>query len=287
MTGGTWIVVLNWNGREDTLDLLATLAAEPAQVVVVDNGSDDGVLEAVSDLFPTAHTVQTGANLGYAGGNNIGIRYALARRADVVVVLNNDTLVESGFLTPLLAALPASGLVAVSPDIRYADHPDRSWWRGSYLNRQAGWPQHLPPERQPVADSAPTTTPVLTGCCIAARAETWRRVSDFDEKLFLIFEDTDWSCRALAAGATLQVVPQSRISHKVSRSFRIDPERRASYYFARNGTVVMRRHFGSRLALTFAYRQVLRPSIRDLLRGGDRTAAHRSIRGLFDAVWFR
>jgi GT2 family glycosyltransferase len=112
-SGQTWVIVLNWNGRADTLELLASLSGEPATVLVVDNGSTDATLEAVHERFPQVRTLQTGANLGYAGGNNAGINYALAEGADVIAVLNNDTLVDSGFLDPLLHSLDAGPEVAV------------------------------------------------------------------------------------------------------------------------------------------------------------------------------
>ncbi|MCW2530267.1 MAG: uncharacterized protein JWM76_5127 [Pseudonocardiales bacterium] len=255
MTPDVWIIVLNYNGREDTLALLATLAAEPATVLVVDNDSSDGTIAAVQAGFPNARTLTTGANLGYSGGNNAGIEFALARGAEVVVVINNDTLVESNFLQPLVAAV-ANGPVAATPDIRYADNFAISWYRGAVLDRTTARPRHLQPDEQSAATD-PIPTGLLTGCCIAASTQTWRTVGLFDDGYFLIFEDSDWSMRAQAAGIRTVVVPGSRIAHKVSRSFRGSTD--ATYFFTRNGLRFSRNYLGWRGCARFTRGQVIRP----------------------------
>ena len=283
MTERPWIVVLNWNGRTDTLDLLATLAHAPVEVVAVDNGSYDGVLDAIRELHPEVHTLQTGSNLGYAGGNNAGIAYALDHGAEVIGVLNNDTLVEPDFCGPLLDALVQHPRSAVSPDIRYADDPTTSWWRGSQWDERGGWMTHVPPADQRT-DVDPFRTPALTGCCILANAEVWRAVGTFDENLFLIFEDSDWSARAAAAGVTLWAVPRSRIEHKVSRSFTGSASLVGTYFFTRNGLVVTRRHFGRRAMLAFLLRTVTPHHYRSLRTRQGRAAVRLAWQGVLDAL---
>jgi GT2 family glycosyltransferase len=284
MSETTWLVVLNWHGRQDTLELLETLTPEPVTVLVVDNGSHDGTLEAVAERHPGVYTLQTGANLGYAGGNNAGIQHALAAGAEIIGVLNNDTLVEPGFLEPLETALKESESVAVSPDIRYADAPETSWFRGSTIDKRTGWPQHLSPEQQPPTDVERFPTPVLTGCCILATAQTWEQVGTFDDGMFLMFEDSDWSRRAVELGVELLVVPRSRIRHKVSRSFTGMSSVLGAYYFARNGTVFAWRHLGPRPTLRFLVRQVFRPSLRALFTARTRPGALMSYAGVLAAL---
>lgn len=283
----TWLVVLNWNGRDDTLELLEGLVAEPATILVVDNGSYDGTLEAVKERFPGVHTLQTGSNLGYAGGNNAGIEHALLQGAAIVGVLNNDTLVEPGFLAPLVAAVESNPRAAVSPDIRYASDPAVSWFRGSFIDERTGWPQHLPPARQPAVDAGTFSSPVLTGCCIVASAAAWREVGLFDDGMFLIFEDSDWSRRAVSRGVELLVVPQSRIRHKVSKSFTGASSLLGSYYYARNGTVFAWRHLGASAALRFAWRAVIRPGLRQCWHQASRRHKTLQAWGVVDAVLHR
>lgn len=262
-----WLVVLTWNGRGDTLELLDGLqdAGLPdTTVVVVDNGSTDGTLEAIQEHHPWAKLVQTGSNLGYAGGNNVGIQMALDAGADVIGVLNNDTGVQAGFWEPLVALAGSSG-VAVSPDIRYFDTPDVSWFRGSVLNRSAGWIQHVDPKAQ-AAGPHLIDTLTLTGCCLVASATTWRTVGLFDERLFLIFEDADWCMRARDAGIRLVVEPRSVIRHKVSRSLD-QPGANGLYYFCRNGLIFAARWLGPRPTSEFLLKEIVRPALSDLRRG--------------------
>jgi GT2 family glycosyltransferase len=101
------VVVLNWNGKEDTLACLESLASVtyPAfEIYVVDNGYSDGSVPVVRSRFPNSTVIENGRNLGFAGGNNVGIRYALERGADYVLILNNDTLVAPDLLDRMMGA---------------------------------------------------------------------------------------------------------------------------------------------------------------------------------------
>src|SRR3954454_12100794 len=106
-------VVVNWNGGEDKLASLASLEGIPA--ICVDNGSTDGSDRSVEERFPQVELLRTGANLGFAGGNNVGIRRAFERGADWVLLLNNDAVAEPGLVEALeraAAARPDAGLLA-------------------------------------------------------------------------------------------------------------------------------------------------------------------------------
>lgn len=263
-----WLVVLNWNGREDTLALLSDLASAnlpDTTLLVVDNGSSDGTLDAVHEGFPDVRTLQTGDNLGYAGGNNRGIELALSEGAQVVGVLNNDTRVPVGFWPPLVAAA-RSGDVAVSPDIRYAGDVDRSWFFGGRAAAHEGLARHLQPNEQPSRDRQHLTE-TLTGCCLVATAATWRRVGLFDEGLFLVFEDADWSLRARQRAVTLLLEPASRIEHKVSRSFIGQQDGAGLYYYCRNGAIFASRWLGPAGTVHFVFK-VLTDGFREVRRSG-------------------
>ena len=98
-------VVLNWNGGEDTLRALESLAG--IETICVDNGSADGSDREVKRRFPSVELIRTGANLGFAGGNNVGIRRALERGADWVLLLNNDAVADKGIAGALMRAAEA------------------------------------------------------------------------------------------------------------------------------------------------------------------------------------
>lgn len=255
-------VILNWNGAADTLACLESLRAStaPVHLIVVDNGSADDSLTVLRASGLADAVVSTAANLGYTGGNNVGLRQALREGFDVICVLNNDTVATPDFAEKLLFALPADSARAVSADIRYHDDPERSWFLGGTL--ESGWAYHSGSKEQRAG-----ATPVLTGCCIAARADVWTRVGLFDESFFLTFEDFDWSLRAGSLGVELATVPEAILLHKVSRSFKSSASARrlGAFYFARNGMRFAWR-WDRRNCLRFMIRQVMRPAIRELLR---------------------
>jgi hypothetical protein len=260
------VIILNWNGADDTLACLESLRASSIElhVIVVDNGSTDDSVTRISQSGLADEVLATGANCGFADGNNRGLRLALDRGSDVIVVLNNDTTVESHAIERLVAALSTPDPLAVSPDIRYFDSPDESWFRGGVIDH--GWPRHLQPGEAPEGGAAGDPdvvgpSPILTGCCLAARRHVWERVGPFDPAYFLIFEDSDWSLRAAAAGVSMCVVHDSRIFHRVSRSIGSGPASvLASYYFVRNGLRFQTRYFG-RERVRFLWTWVARPAI--------------------------
>lgn len=256
------VVVLNWNGADDTLACVESLrrSTVPIHIIVVDNGSTDDSVPRIRATSLADEIVLTGKNLGYAEGNNRGLRAALDGGFDVIAVLNNDALVAPDTLDLLRGQLPPSEHRAVSPDIRYLDRPDESWFAGGVIDR--GWPRHLQPAELVNDPRALRPSQCLSGCCIAARRETWERVGLFDPKYFLIFEDSDWSMRAVGSGVSLYVVTGSTIQHHVSKSLRHGPASLlASYYFVRNGLRFEARYFTRQLP-RFAYQWLIRPSPR-------------------------
>lgn len=258
------IIVLCWNGWDDTRECLESLRLVTyprACVVVVDNGSTDGTPGRVASDFPEVDLVCNGRNLGFAEGNNVGIRRALDLGADYVTLLNNDTVVEAGFLEPLVHALRDPTVGAVSPEIRYHDRPDSAWFSGGAIDWRTGWAYHTPKDHSRGAQ--PVETPILTGCCVVVARDVLLRVGQLDERFFLIYEDTDWSVRATRAGYRAVVVPDSRILHKVSASFRRDMPTLGTFYFTRNGLLFISKHAHRRLlvSMRFVWTWVVRTSV--------------------------
>ena len=240
-------VVLSWNRREDTLACLRSLAAaEPApHVIVVDNASTDGTSEAVRREFPAMELIENPTNLGFAEGNDVGIRRALAQGADHVLVLNNDTEVDVGFLAPLLeeaARRPDAG--ALSPKILFAEPSDVIWFAGAEYDARSGYNGRHRGYRE--ADDGRFDAVVETGrVCGAAMLvprDVLEKVGVFDPELFAYSEDTDWSLRAREAGYRHYVVPASRVWHKVSAASGGESSPTAIYYDVRNALVVAERH---------------------------------------------
>lgn len=237
MSESDYVVVLSYKGADDTLACVESLVtgSPSVKILVVDNGSGDDLLERVVNKWPWVHTLQTGANLGFSGGMNAGIQWALTQHARTVTVLNNDTLVPAGVLAKLIDRA-ISGVV-VSPEVRYADRPGDVWFGGGGIDAATALPRHLHETelRATVGDKLVSTSPILAGCCLTATADVWTHVGLFDDRFFLMFEDSEWSVRAARSGIRLVVDRSVTINHKVSASFRGPFTYLGLYYYARNG----------------------------------------------------
>jgi GT2 family glycosyltransferase len=228
------VVVLNWFGRDDTITCVRSLIEGDAdiEVLVVDNGSFDGALEDVASL-ERVRGLQLPRNLGFTGGMNRGIRWALEAGADTVTILNNDTVVPPGTMAELARA--AEGRTAVSPMVMHLDEPDRVWFGGGTLDMPDGYPHHTALDQLEPCVEGQRTTDLLAGCCITASADSWRTAGLFDERFFLNFEDSEWSLRARTRGMRLAVVCDVSILHAVSASFTGAAATLGGFYFQRNG----------------------------------------------------
>lgn len=220
------VIVLNWNGLEDTRALLRTLERCRApegwtvRVMVVDNGSTDGSAATLAHEFPTVEIVALPENRRFAGGNNEGLRRALAAGADAAMLLNNDTEADPQMFERLVLALeqdPKAG--AVAPLIFFVRPLERIWYAGGTCIPSLGLAAHRGLRAEYTGQyRSVEETGYLTGCCLLATREAWERVGLLDERYFIYAEDADWSLRARAAGYRLLFVPTARLWHKVSSS---------------------------------------------------------------------
>ena len=219
----TFAVIVNWNGKADTLECLGSLlsaGAKNLQTVVVDNGSQDGSVEAIRAAFPAVEVLPQERNLRFAGGNNAGIRFALGRGADQVLLLNNDTTVAPDFLSHLsrcLAGLPHGGIAA--PKILYYSSPSLIWYAGGLLSFWTGTMRHRGiREADGEQFALPGETSYASGCCLLASRAVFESIGLLDESYFMYTEDADWCLRARKAGFPILFEPGARIWHKVSVS---------------------------------------------------------------------
>jgi GT2 family glycosyltransferase len=241
-------VVLSWNRREDTLSCLAAIARSthvPTRVVVVDNASTDGTPEAVAAAFPDVDVVRNEENLGFAGGNDVGLEWALDAGADHVLVLNNDVEVGPDTIERLVdaaASLPSPG--AINPKILFAEPSGHIWFAGARFDPRRGYNGHQRGYGKPDGPEYDETveTDRACGAAMFVPRAVLEEVGRFDEKLFLYSEDTDWSLRARAAGYRLYVVPEARVVHRVSASAGGESSPTTLYYGMRNTLVVCERH---------------------------------------------
>lgn len=218
-----YVVTLNWNLKDDTIACVeSVLAANVAlrQIVVVDNGSTDGSVKALRTRFgPDLPIVGNETNLGFGSGMNQGIRYALSQGAASVLILNNDTIVDTEMVGVLLQAgdtVERPGILG--PAIYYYDAPDKIWKLGDIRHRWLPMPLSV---RNPSL-SSPFRVDYVTGCGMLIRRDVLERIGLFDERYFMYFEDADFCRRARDAGFSVWCVPQARMWHKVSLTARRD-----------------------------------------------------------------
>jgi GT2 family glycosyltransferase len=238
-------VVLNWNGKQDTLECLETLNHQSypnLRIILVDNHSTDGSPKAVSEHYPDVELIINPEDYGFGRGLNVGIRRGLLLGADFIFTVSNDTLVEKDCIQNLLkSANPETGLLA--PMIYYAQQPNVIWALGGQTNRwnlekqspwdnqldQGGWPEVIDQD-------------FVTGCALLFPRSTLEDVGGFDEKIFMYYEDSDLCMRIRKAGRKILVVPSAKMWHKVAASSGGIETPTERYWMARSSIYFFKKH---------------------------------------------
>ncbi len=238
------VVTVNYNGGAFLGEFLESLHAVryPAlHLIVVDCASRDGSDALVERLWPEATLIRSAENLGFTGGNNRAIAAALARGFPYVLFLNNDTVLDPGFLDALVARADARTLVVPRVELYGSDGllddtvGEFDWRRGVWHNWVYGRP--CPP-----ALAHEREVPMASLCCLLAPADVFRHAGMLDERLFMYYEDFDFIRRARSAGYRLRYVPEARVYHRKSASSGGGDTPFKLYYATRNRAVLMRRY---------------------------------------------
>lgn len=265
------VVILNWNGKDDTLACLRSLEGlryTSLQTIVVDNGSTDDSVVAIRRAFPTVEVMETGENLGFAEGNNVGMRHALASGAEYLLVLNNDTVLAPDLIEQFVAAAnesPAAGIFGGR--VLYFDDPDTVWavavkWLpdaidfvllgdpGLYANNPA-----LAAHSREFRFDQKQQVESIIGCSMFIRRSVIERIGYFDHHYYLLWEETDFCTRAARAGIQSLYIPTATLWHKIGKSFGHNSPMR-SYFNARNRIYWVRKHQGV-LASFLLYKKIV------------------------------
>ncbi len=283
-------LILNWNRCTDTLACIASLRAMtyPTEIVVVDNASIDGSVATIRANYPDIAIVQTGANLGYAAGNNIGFDYVRTETdADAVLLLNNDTVAQPDMLARLVAECSACGGKAITgPEVRYADAPETVWCAGGRIDWWRGYTTNIGiGTRAEGGNRGSHDVPFIVGCAMLIPMTALACIGGFDPRYFMYWEEVDWCVRAHAAGYRTRIVPDAVLYHKVSLAD-TRPSPRVLYYLTRNRLLFLRKHlpwYRQPLALTWTLWGLIRTGL-DLLQRRDWQRERALLRGISDAA---
>lgn len=267
------VILVNYNGYQDTEECIRSLyqSLVPVDTIVVDNGSRIREGAFLKESFPDIILIESKCNLGFAGGNNLGIRYALEHGYDAVMLLNNDTVIAPDMIGYL--AVEAGEDKAALPLMYYYDEPDRIWYAGGKVDRKRGLVSHgyfNQSERELNSPLVTSECSFATGCCMLIPKGVLERVGELEEAYFMYAEDLDYSIRLSVHQIKIVFVPDAKLWHKVSRSAGGEESDFSVYYNTRNHFSILKKYknyFGKGaygFLLTYRILQMLK----NLLQGG-------------------
>jgi GT2 family glycosyltransferase len=239
------IIVLSYNAREDMVACLRSLehlTYPNVEVIVVDNASTDGVVEAIKSEFGYLTLIETGKNLGFTGGNNVGIQRALEGGADYILLLNNDVVVAPDMIDVMVKAMEADPSIGVSgPTCYYYAQPETIWSAGGTIDWSHGLTSMIGLNELDKGQfgEQPRRVDFVTGCAIMGKRAVWEKAGLLDDKFFMYYEETEWCVRASRAGYGIIYVPQAMLWHKISIEARAASPR-TYYYMTRNRLLFLR-----------------------------------------------
>lgn len=242
------IILVNYNGFDDTVACVQSILKskyKEYKIILVDNGSDDKE-RILEDRFLKTNTdiVISETNLGFSGGNNIGIQYAKEKYdPEYYLLLNNDTVIVDNTLSELVShsnLVEKTGLV--TGKIYYYSKPKTTWYAGGIFNFNTGIAD------QPSAGislhkeiNGCVEVTFVTGCVMLLHKSVLTQIGLLDEEFFLYAEDTDYCCRIMQAGYKLVYVPSAIIYHKVSASAGKQSDMQ-QYYMMRNNCYIIKKY---------------------------------------------
>lgn len=211
------IILLNWNNSNYTVECIKSLSNITylnKKIIVVDNASTDKSLDKLKEYLPQIDLITNETNLGFTGGNNVGIKMALNKKFDFIMLLNNDTIVDKAFLEPLVNSFEFD-TGAVQPLILNYQNKETIWNYGGHINKTFGIFSTYAKNNsiKSLKNKEEKFSEWISGCCFMIRSSVIKEVGLLDEKFFVYFEDVDWSIRLRSNNYKLKIIPESIIYH--------------------------------------------------------------------------
>jgi GT2 family glycosyltransferase len=230
------IIILNWNGLKDTIDCIESIKVNTYPeycIVVVDNGSKGVDAQVLCERYnDSIKVICNEKNLGFSGGMNAGINYALKElKQHYILLLNNDTIVDPDFLNQLISVADEDPTIGITgPKVYYFNEPTHIQEAGNLINMYRGQIRtagHFGSDEETVKQVD------YFGPCILIRNEVIHKIGILDEDYFCYWEDADYGIRTKKAGYKVVYVPKSKIWHKVEKSTQ-GKTGFVEYYISRN-----------------------------------------------------
>ncbi|MCP5054112.1 MAG: glycosyltransferase family 2 protein [bacterium] len=246
-----YVIILTWNRKDEVIGAVRSLSRLRYRnyvPLVVDNASEDDTVEALKEHYPDVHVLVNSRNLGYTGGNNEGMKYALEQGADFVILMNNDARVHRNMIERMMEVMDSDPRIAVvgSKNL-YENDPNRIWgaWAdityGSMLTRIHGRNQLDEQRFEGVRD-----VDQVMGCGYMWRKEALEEIGMLDTNFFGYHEDTDWCQRVHNKGWRVVYCGNAITYHKggVSNDPRYKHSMPVMYFLGRNAVLFARKHTG-------------------------------------------
>lgn len=239
------IIIVNWNNRTDTLACIEQLKKSQyanQDILLVDNASTDGSADAIAAEMPQITMIRNHKNLGFTGGNNIGMKVAFERGADYAFLLNNDAEIEADVLQLLVEVMETNPEVwATAPMIYYYSQPKVIWSAGGAIDSRLGTAKMLGTDEVDQAQfgSSPYPVDYATGCALMVRRSIVEKFGLLDNRFFMYYEEVEWCGRMQSQGFKVMVIPKAKAWHKIIPAAR-DESPFVHYLMTRNRLLWLR-----------------------------------------------
>ncbi len=239
------IIIVNYKKHEDTLECIRSLrkVSYPVRKIYIVDNTEDGenVLEKSLGNEPGVQYIKSGGNLGFAGGNNLGIKESLKNNPDYILLLNNDTVVKEDFLRNLIEVAVKERADLATGKIYYYFKPDIIWGAGGRIDWKRGMGCLYGINQRDNEDfNFVKEVSFISGCMILIKKDVFEKIGFLPEDYFMYHEDVDFSLTAVNKGLKLIYVPTSIIWHKTGAA-RVDETPFQFYYFVRNSAFIIRK----------------------------------------------
>jgi hypothetical protein len=249
-------IILTWNSADFISEALESLqrSSYPTKILVIDNHSADNTREIIRKKFPNIELHDTGANLGYAGGNNYGIGIAKSDDPDYIFILNPDAQVSSDCIGKLVKRMEQEKEIALISPIIYYHGTNKIWFGGSYIRWYSGETIQINMGQLDAGHIMKRRyTERVNGCAMLIRTEATKKVGLMDERYFLYYEESDWSVRFAEKGYKNGLEPTAQVWHKTSSSTGGSTSPLYQYYMSRNRLLFIWKHRAHMLPIVILF----------------------------------